>query len=108
MCALLTLSLSLSLSHTHTHTLYPLQERVFDVLAYALTCACVCVCVCAGGRQGAMGAFDSDRQLGFDTSIFTAMPPPVLYVTLGERMRRVCKRIYLHCHAASCTVRNAR
>ena len=36
-----------------------------------------------------MGAFDSDRQLGFDTSIFTAMPPPVLYVTLGERMRSV-------------------
>jgi len=61
--------------------------------------------VVMGFIRGAMGAFDSDRQLGFDTSIFTAMPPPVLYVTLGvlgivlwANMTAECDAFYSQTH----------
>jgi hypothetical protein len=30
-----------------------------------------------------MAAADLEAKLGFDTAIFTALPPPVLYITLG-------------------------
>merc|ERR1719504_413570 len=36
-----------------------------------------------GFIKGAMAAADLEAKLGFDTAIFTALPPPILYVTLG-------------------------
>jgi hypothetical protein len=39
--------------------------------------------VVMGFIKGAMAAADLESKLGFDTAIFTALPPPVLYITLG-------------------------
>lgn len=39
--------------------------------------------VVMGFIKGAMAAADLEAKLGFDTAIFTALPPPILYVTLG-------------------------
>jgi len=39
--------------------------------------------VVMGFVKGAMAAADLEAKLGFDTAIFTALPPPILYITLG-------------------------
>jgi len=39
--------------------------------------------VVMGFIKGAMAAADLEAKLGFDTAIFTALPPPVLYITFG-------------------------
>jgi len=39
--------------------------------------------VVMGFVKGAMAAADLEAKLGFDTAIFTALPPPLLYITLG-------------------------
>ena len=39
--------------------------------------------VVIGFIKGAMAAADLDEKLGFDTSIFTTLPGPALFLTLG-------------------------